>query len=181
MPLHNTAPLKLREGERKMCSCGTLQTDSLTELITSNHRRNHGDGVIDGLCQAQDVGGAGGTRHCNLQTAGHWLDAHQISSIFHCGTSPFKVGHVIEYLIKAANWIDWLGCFPPSEHLPQCVGGIGGVGWHPVPRRGRRVLGTLLHRERPGGAAGAGRWAFQQCETMMLVSCFPHTFAWKHF
>lgn len=71
MPLHYTVPLKLRGGKRKMCSCGTLRTDSLTELITSNHRRHHGDGVIDGLCQTQDVGGAGGTRHCNLQTAGH--------------------------------------------------------------------------------------------------------------
>lgn len=71
VPPHYTVPLKLRGGKRKMCSCGTLRTDSLTELITSNHRRHHGDGVIDGLCQTQDVGGAGGTRHCNLQTAGH--------------------------------------------------------------------------------------------------------------
>lgn len=38
---------------------GMLQTDSLSELITSHHRRNHGDDVIDGLCQTQDVGGAG--------------------------------------------------------------------------------------------------------------------------
>lgn len=49
------------------------------------------------------------------------MDAHQISSIFHCGTSPFKVGHVIEYLIKVANLIDWLAVFHPQNISPNVL------------------------------------------------------------
>lgn len=109
-----------------------------------------------------------GTGHSNLQqSAGHWLDGHQISSISHSRTFPFKASHVIDYLINGTNWlIRWLIFF--SEHLPQCAGGVGSVGWHPVPRWGRSVFRTLLHWERPGGIARAGCWALQQCETEML-------------
>ncbi len=109
-----------------------------------------------------------GTGHSNLQqSAGHWLDGHQISFISHRRTSPFKVSHVIDYLIKRANWlISWL--ILSSEHLPQRAGGVGGVRWHPVPGRRRGVFRTLLHWERPGGITRAGCRTLQQRETMML-------------
>lgn len=109
------------------------------------------------------------TGHSNLQqSAGHRLDAHQISSISHSRTCPFKASHVIDYLINGANWlITWLTFF--SEYLSQCAGGVCSVRWHPVPRWGRRVFRTLLHWERPGGIAWAGCWALQQCEWQKML------------
>lgn len=120
MPLHNTVPLKLRGGKRKMCSYGMLWTDSLTELITTNHPSNHGDGVIDELCQTQDVFGAlvQDIITCRQQV----IDWTVIKLV------PFStVGHL---LLKSATWlniwlrglIDWLAdCFPPQNISPNVL------------------------------------------------------------
>lgn len=114
------------------------------------------------------------------QSTGHWLDSRQISSISHCRTSPLKARLVIDFLIMRTNWwIRWL--FFSSEHLSQCAGGVSGVRWHPVPRWGWGVFRTLLHREWPGGTAGAGSWAVQQCETMKPSDIFRFLLAQKHF
>lgn len=85
----------------------------------------------------------------------------------------FLLSHVIDYLIKRANWLISQLIFS-SEHLPQRAGGVGCVRWHPVPRWGRSVLRTLLHREWLGGIAGAGCWTLQQCETMKPHWCLRY-------
>lgn len=103
-----------------MCSYGMLWTDSLTELITTNHRCNHGDGVIDGLCQTQDVFGAlvQDIVTCRQQV----IDWTVIKLV------PFStLGHL---LLKSATWlniwlrglIDWLAdCFPPQNISPNVL------------------------------------------------------------
>lgn len=133
MPLQNAAVEVESGGTRGGCApAGRYKTDSLTEPITSNHRRRHGDGVHRRTVSSAGRRSAalGGTRRCNLQTArpliGTLIKLAPFSTVGHL---LLKSGHVIEYLIKAANLIDWPGLFfHPAEHLPQRVGGVGGVG-----------------------------------------------------
>ena len=184
--LLNTPSLKLkRGGKRQMCSCGNMWTDCSPELKTNRYSSD--GGVIDELRHTHDLCGAlvQDTLTCSSRQVIDWM-VIKLVPFPNCRTSPFKVSHVIDYLIKRANWlISWL--IFSSEHLPQRAGGVCGVGWHPVPRRGRGVFRTLLHRERPGGTAGAGGRALQQCEATSLIfmcsvtnidtcSCVPNTY-----